>query len=81
MPSQSLAGDLLQPPRLPLKRTQVEDEEKLALVLLMLIRKAAYKAAAEAALCLGLLRPHSNVAREHLLQCLGQGPKTQQMKV
>ncbi|XDB60697.1 PREDICTED: protein HEATR9 [Capra hircus] len=62
------------------QRTQVEDEEKLALVLLMLIRKAAYKAAAEAALCLGLLRPHSNVAREHLLQCLGQGPKTQQMK-
>lgn len=45
MPSQSLAGDLLQPPRLPLKRTQVEDEEKLALVLLMLIKKAAYKAA------------------------------------
>ncbi|XP_052513755.1 protein HEATR9 [Budorcas taxicolor] len=62
------------------QRTQVEDEEKLALVLLMLIKNAAYKAAAEAALCLGLLRPHSNVAREHLLQCLGQGPKTQQMK-
>ncbi|XP_040100401.1 protein HEATR9 [Oryx dammah] len=62
------------------QRTQVEDEEKLVLVLLMLIKKTAYKVAAEAALCLGLLRPHSNVAREHLLQFLCQGPKTQQMK-
>ncbi|XP_043337120.1 protein HEATR9 isoform X2 [Cervus canadensis] len=62
------------------QRTQVEDEEKLALALLMLIKKSGYKAAAEAALCLGFLRPYSNVAREHLLQCLCQGPKTQQMK-
>ena len=59
----------------------MEDEEKLALALLMLIKKSGYKAAAEAALCLGSLRPYSNVAREHLLQCLCQGPKTQQMKV
>ncbi|XP_020757983.2 protein HEATR9 isoform X1 [Odocoileus virginianus] len=62
------------------QRTQVEDEEKLALALLMLIKKSGHKAAAEAALCLGSLRPYSNVAREHLLQCLRQGPKTQQMK-
>ncbi|XP_043758944.1 protein HEATR9 isoform X2 [Cervus elaphus] len=62
------------------QRTQVEDEEKLELALLMLIKKSGYKAAAEAALCLGFLRPYSNVAREHLLQCLCQGPKTQQMK-
>uniref|UniRef100_A0A3Q1LW26 HEAT repeat containing 9 n=2 Tax=Bos TaxID=9903 RepID=A0A3Q1LW26_BOVIN len=62
------------------QRTQVEDEEKLVLALLMLIKKSGNKAAAEAALCLGFLRPHSNVAREYLLQCLCQGPKTQQMK-
>ncbi|XP_055435639.1 protein HEATR9 [Bubalus kerabau] len=62
------------------QRTQVEDEEKLVLALLMLIKKSGNKAAAEAALCLGFLRPHSNVAQEYLLQCLCQGPKTQQMK-
>ena len=79
--SQSLARDLVQPARLPLKRTQVEDEEKLVLALLMLIKKSGNKAAAEAALCLGFLRPHSNVAQEYLLHGLCQGPKTQQMKV
>ncbi|XP_020923057.1 protein HEATR9 [Sus scrofa] len=62
------------------QRTQVEDEEKLVPVLQMLIKKSVNKAAMEAALCLGFLRPCSNIAREYLLQCLCQGPKTQQMK-
>lgn len=65
----------------PAQRTQVEDEEKLVPVLQMLIKKSVNKAAMEAALCLGFLRPCSNIAREYLLQCLCQGPKTQQMKV
>uniref|UniRef100_A0A8C3W2E7 HEAT repeat containing 9 n=1 Tax=Catagonus wagneri TaxID=51154 RepID=A0A8C3W2E7_9CETA len=62
------------------QRTQVEDEEKLVPVLQALIKKSVNKAAMEAALCLGFLRPCSNTAREYLLQCLCQGPKTQQMK-
>uniref|UniRef100_A0A8C6DJ09 HEAT repeat containing 9 n=1 Tax=Moschus moschiferus TaxID=68415 RepID=A0A8C6DJ09_MOSMO len=62
------------------QRPQVEDEEKLVLALLTLIEKSGHKAVAEAALCLGFLRPYSNVARERLLQSLCQGPKTQQMK-
>ncbi|KAB0391350.1 hypothetical protein E2I00_010681, partial [Balaenoptera physalus] len=62
------------------QRTQVEDGEKLVPVLQMLIKKSGNKAAVEAALCLGFLRPCSSTAREYLLQCLHQGPKTQQMQ-
>ncbi|XP_057569793.1 protein HEATR9 [Hippopotamus amphibius kiboko] len=62
------------------QRTQVEEEEKLVPVLQRLIKKSVNKTAVEAALCLGFLRPCSNTAREFLLQCLCQGPKTQQMK-
>ncbi|XP_058418009.1 protein HEATR9 [Diceros bicornis minor] len=62
------------------KRTQVGKEEKLVPVLQMLIKKSSNDAAVEAALCLGFLRPCSNIAREFLLQSLCQGPKTQRMK-
>uniref|UniRef100_A0A8C0ZYK0 Protein HEATR9 n=1 Tax=Castor canadensis TaxID=51338 RepID=A0A8C0ZYK0_CASCN len=62
------------------KRIQVGDEEELVAVLQMLIKKSSNKAAMEAALCLGFLRPCSNIAQEFLLQCLYQGPKSQQMK-
>ncbi|XP_032472993.1 protein HEATR9 [Phocoena sinus] len=62
------------------QRTQVEDGEKLVPVLQMLIKKSGSKAAVEAALCLGFLRPCSSTAREYLLQCLHQGPKIQQMQ-
>ncbi|XP_032176202.1 protein HEATR9 isoform X6 [Mustela erminea] len=62
------------------KRTQVGDEEKLVPVLRMLINRSSNKAAVEAALCLGFLRPCSNTAQEFLLRCLSQGSKTQQMK-
>ncbi|EHB05105.1 hypothetical protein GW7_18266 [Heterocephalus glaber] len=61
------------------KRTQVGNEEELVLVLQTLI-KSSGEAALEAALCLGFLRPRSNMAQEFLLQCLCQGTKTQQMK-
>ncbi|XP_004271865.1 protein HEATR9 [Orcinus orca] len=62
------------------QRTQIEDGEKLVPVLQMLIKKSGNKAAVEAALCFGFLRPCSSTAREYLLQCLHQGPKTQQMQ-
>ncbi|XP_021560139.1 protein HEATR9 [Neomonachus schauinslandi] len=62
------------------KRTQVGDEEKLVPVLQMLINKSSNEAALEAALCLGFLRPCSNIAQEFLLQCLSHRSKTQQMK-
>ncbi|XP_047401645.1 protein HEATR9 [Sciurus carolinensis] len=62
------------------KRIQVGDEENLACVLQTLIKKSSHEAALEAALCLGFLRPGNKMAQEFLLQCLGQSPKTQQMK-
>ncbi|XP_023558874.1 protein HEATR9 isoform X2 [Octodon degus] len=62
------------------KRTQVGNEEELVLVLQTLIKSSSGEAALEAALCLGFLRPSSNMAQEFLLQCLCQGTKTQQMK-
>ncbi|XP_011807254.1 PREDICTED: protein HEATR9 isoform X2 [Colobus angolensis palliatus] len=62
------------------KRTQVGDEGKLVPVLQTLIKKSSSEASLEAALCLGFLRPHSNMVQEFLLQCLCQGLKTQQMK-
>ncbi|KAM9597416.1 protein HEATR9 [Trichechus inunguis] len=62
------------------KRTQVGDEEKLVPLLQMLMKALPNDAALEAALCLGFLKPCSKVVREFLLQCLGQGPKTQKMK-
>ncbi|XP_051680629.1 protein HEATR9 isoform X7 [Oryctolagus cuniculus] len=62
------------------KRTEVGDEEKLVLVLQTLMKKLVNEAALEAALCLGFLRPCSDMAQEFLLQCLCQGPKTQRMK-
>ncbi|XP_051680626.1 protein HEATR9 isoform X2 [Oryctolagus cuniculus] len=45
-----------------------------------LMKKLVNEAALEAALCLGFLRPCSDMAQEFLLQCLCQGPKTQRMK-
>lgn len=80
---QSLAEDIvchlfhLLPPS---HRSLVGDEGQLVPVLQMLM-KSSNEAAMEAALCLGFLRPGSSTAREFLLQCLCQGPKTQQMKV
>ncbi|XP_062031071.1 protein HEATR9 [Lepus europaeus] len=62
------------------KRTEVGDEEKLVLVLQTLMKKLVNEAALEAALCLGFLRPCSDMAQEFLLQRLCQGPKTQRMK-
>ncbi|KFO34364.1 hypothetical protein H920_04237 [Fukomys damarensis] len=62
------------------KRTQVRNEEELVLVLQTLMKSSSGEAALEAALCLGFLRPCSNMAQEFLLQCLCQGTKTQQMK-
>ncbi|EHH57895.1 hypothetical protein EGM_07636 [Macaca fascicularis] len=62
------------------KRTQVGDEGKLVPVLQTLIKKSSSEASLEAALCLGFLRPRSNMVQEFLLQCLCQGLKTQQMK-
>uniref|UniRef100_G1RVC3 HEAT repeat containing 9 n=1 Tax=Nomascus leucogenys TaxID=61853 RepID=G1RVC3_NOMLE len=62
------------------KRTQVGDEGKLVPVLQTLIRKSSSEASLEAALCLGFLRPCSNMVQEFLLQCLCQGLKTQRMK-
>ncbi|XP_021570897.1 protein HEATR9 isoform X2 [Carlito syrichta] len=62
------------------KRTQVGDEGKLVSVLQTLIKKSSDEASVEAALCLGFLRPCSNMAQEFLLQCLCQGLKTQRMK-
>ncbi|XP_003469519.1 protein HEATR9 [Cavia porcellus] len=62
------------------KRTQVGNEEELVLVLQTLLKSSSGEAALEAALCLGFLRPCSNMAQESLLQCLCQGTKTQQMK-
>ncbi|KAI5222734.1 Protein Heatr9 [Manis pentadactyla] len=61
------------------KRSLVGDEGQLMPVLQMLM-KSSNEAAMEAALCLGFLRPSSSAAREFLLQCLCQGPKTQRMK-
>ncbi|XP_037348677.1 protein HEATR9 isoform X2 [Talpa occidentalis] len=61
-------------------KIQVGDEGKLVTVLQMLIKKSLNEAAVEAALCLGFLRPCSNMAQELLLQCLCQEPKTQRMK-
>uniref|UniRef100_H0X5E2 HEAT repeat containing 9 n=1 Tax=Otolemur garnettii TaxID=30611 RepID=H0X5E2_OTOGA len=63
------------------KRTQVGNEEKLVLELQMLIKKSSHETALEAALCLGFLKPYSDMAREFLLRCLCQGFKKQQMKV
>ncbi|XP_012504117.1 PREDICTED: protein HEATR9 [Propithecus coquereli] len=62
------------------KRTQVGDEEKLVPVLQALIKKSSNEMALEAALCLGFLKPYSNMAREFLLQFLCKGLKTQRMK-
>uniref|UniRef100_A0A8D2B8T7 HEAT repeat containing 9 n=1 Tax=Sciurus vulgaris TaxID=55149 RepID=A0A8D2B8T7_SCIVU len=62
------------------KRIQVGDEENLLCVLQTLTKKSSHEAALEAALCLGFLRPGNKMAQEFLLQCLGQSPKTQQMK-
>ncbi|XP_045381467.1 protein HEATR9 [Lemur catta] len=62
------------------KRTQVGDEEKLVPVLQMLIKKSSNEMALEAALCLGFLKPCSNMAQEFLLQFLCKGLKTQRMK-
>uniref|UniRef100_G3UC18 HEAT repeat containing 9 n=1 Tax=Loxodonta africana TaxID=9785 RepID=G3UC18_LOXAF len=62
------------------KRAPVGDEGKLARLLQMLMKALPNDAALEAALCLGFLRPCSKVVLEFLLQCLGGGPKTQQMK-
>ncbi|XP_025217232.1 protein HEATR9 isoform X2 [Theropithecus gelada] len=62
------------------KRTQVGDEGKLVPVLQTLIKKSSSEASLEAALCLGFLRPRSNMVQEFLLQCLCQGLKTQRMK-
>ncbi|KAM5273454.1 protein HEATR9 [Ctenodactylus gundi] len=62
------------------KRTQVGKEEELILALQMLMKKSMGEAALEAVLCLGFLRPCSNMAQEFLLQCLGQKPKAWQMK-
>uniref|UniRef100_A0A2K5EIM0 HEAT repeat containing 9 n=1 Tax=Aotus nancymaae TaxID=37293 RepID=A0A2K5EIM0_AOTNA len=62
------------------KRTQVGDEGKLVPVLQTLIKESSSEASLEAALCLGFLRPCSNMVQEFLLQCLCQGLKTQQMK-
>nr|XP_055112002.1 protein HEATR9 isoform X2 [Symphalangus syndactylus] len=62
------------------KRTQVGDEGKLVPVLQTLIKKSSSEASLEAALCLGFLRPCSNMVQEFLLQCLCQGLKTQRMK-
>ncbi|XP_053423714.1 protein HEATR9 isoform X2 [Nycticebus coucang] len=62
------------------KRSQVGYEEKLVPELQMLIKKSSHEIALEAALCLGFLRPYSDMAREFLLQCLCQGLKKQQMK-
>ncbi|XP_003929097.1 protein HEATR9 [Saimiri boliviensis] len=62
------------------KRTQVGDEDKLVPVLQTLIKESSREASLEAALCLGFLRPCSNMVQEFLLQCLCQGPKTQRMK-
>ncbi|KAM6174614.1 protein HEATR9 [Erethizon dorsatum] len=62
------------------KRTQIGNEEELVLVLQTLMESSSDEAALEAALCLGFLRPCSNMAQEFLLQCLCQGTKTQQMK-
>ncbi|XP_023046566.1 protein HEATR9 isoform X2 [Piliocolobus tephrosceles] len=62
------------------KRTQIGDEGKLVPVLQTLIKKSSSEASLEAALCLGFLRPRSNMVQEFLLQCLCQGLKTQQMK-
>ncbi|KAL0597131.1 Protein HEATR9, partial [Plecturocebus cupreus] len=62
------------------KRTQVGDEGKLVPVLQTLIKESSSEASLEAALCLGFLRPCSNMVQEFLLQCLCQGHKTQRMK-
>ncbi|XP_007946102.1 protein HEATR9 [Orycteropus afer afer] len=62
------------------KRTQVGDEGKLVPLLQMLMKALPNDMALEAALCLGFLRPCSQVVQEFLLQYLGQGPKIQQMK-
>ncbi|XP_060059921.1 protein HEATR9 isoform X2 [Erinaceus europaeus] len=62
------------------KRMQVGKEDKLVSVLQTLIKKSSNEIAVEAALCLGFLRPCNNTVQEFLLQCLCQGPKTEQMK-
>ncbi|XP_062969365.1 protein HEATR9 [Cynocephalus volans] len=62
------------------KRTPVRDEGKLVPVLQMLIKSSSNEAALEAALCLGFLRPCSNMAQEFLLHCMCQGSTTQRMK-
>ncbi|KAF7477403.1 protein HEATR9 [Marmota monax] len=62
------------------KRIQIGDEETLVDVLQTVIKNSSHEAALEAALCLGFLRPCSQMAQEFLLECLGQRPKTQQMK-
>nr|XP_027779623.1 protein HEATR9 isoform X1 [Marmota flaviventris] len=62
------------------KKIQIGDEETLVDVLQTVIKNSSHEAALEAALCLGFLRPCSQMAQEFLLECLGQRPKTQQMK-
>ncbi|KAM4843298.1 protein HEATR9 [Thomomys bottae] len=62
------------------KRLQVENEKELVCMLKVLMKKPLSETTLEAALCLGFLRPHSNTAQEFLLNCLHQGPKTNQMK-
>ncbi|KAM8811967.1 protein HEATR9 [Rhynchonycteris naso] len=62
------------------KRTHIGDEGTLVSVLQRLIKKSSNEAAVEAALCLGFLRPCSNLAREFLLQCLCHGTMSQRMK-
>ncbi|XP_048643782.1 protein HEATR9 [Marmota marmota marmota] len=62
------------------KRIQIGDEETLVDVLQTVIKNSSHEAALEAALCLGFLRPCSQMAQEFLLECLGQRPQTQQMK-
>ncbi|XP_076727210.1 protein HEATR9 isoform X2 [Callospermophilus lateralis] len=62
------------------KRIQIGDEETLVDVLQTVIKNSSHDAALEAALCLGFLRPCSQMAQEFLMECLGQRPKTQQMK-
>uniref|UniRef100_A0A8C9QFS7 HEAT repeat containing 9 n=1 Tax=Spermophilus dauricus TaxID=99837 RepID=A0A8C9QFS7_SPEDA len=62
------------------KRIQIGDEETLVDVLQTVMKNSSHEAALEAALCLGFLRPCSQMAQEFLLECLGQRPKTQQMK-
>ncbi|XP_049646359.1 protein HEATR9 [Suncus etruscus] len=61
------------------KKCQVWNEGKLVSVLqklVKLVKKCSDEEAMEAALCLGFLRPCSNLAQEFLLQCLHQESNT-----